>query len=426
MNLSTKRLATTSIIVVFLSLICLFGYVLNKDKSFFLGLDLAGGAQLTYFADTKGVPNEEIEDRLSALQRVIERRVNSLGVSEPRVYTSSFFALAGITDAKKLIVELPGVSDIEEAIKAIGETPYLEFMLLNERTNLFESTGLQGGSVVSADVSFAQGPGGSLLNDPVVLLNFNSDGSKLFADITRNNVGEILGIFLDGVAISTPVILSPTLGGTTQISGNFSLEEAQQLAESLNFGALPIPISLEETRTVNPTLGEMVIDDSVFSAVLSFIFLFFLFVIVYRFVGIVAMFSILIYSIIVLSLFKLFPVVLTAAGLAGFIISIGFAVDANVLMFERMREEIKTGKDLATSIENGANRAWVAIRDANITSIIIAFLLFWFGTSIVKGFAFSFMVGVVVSMISAYLFTRMFLRLSSRIFKNKISKWYIW
>ena len=289
----------------------------------------------------------------------------------------------------------------------------------------FDSIGLQGGHVVSSDVQFLPGIGGTLTNEPVVLIHFNGEGADIFADVTRKNVGKALGIFLDGALISSPVIIDAILGGTTQIEGNFTVDTATELADNLNFGALPLPIGLSETRTVSPSLGADTVSLSMQAGMFALLLVALLFLIVYRFVGIVAVLALAVYAVAVLSVFKSVPIVLTAAGLAGFIMSIGFAVDANVLIFERMREEIREGVLRAKAIESGCSRAWLAIRDANITSIIIGFLLFWFGTSIVKGFAFAFVIGVLLSMLSAYLLTRLFLRVSSGAFTGKLKRWYI-
>ena len=401
-------------------------YVNDLDRfPFSLGLDLNGGTQVTYTVDVSNVPEEEIDGRISALQYVIERRVNALGVSEPNVYTVSSSALAGVPSEHRLIIELPGITDIAEATEAIGKTPYLEFMVFDQESEQFVSSGLQGGHVASSDVQFLPGLGGTLTNEPIVLVNFNSEGSKLFADLTRANVGNVIGIVLDGVLISSPVVNDVILGGTAQISGNFDLDSATELAESLNLGALPVPITLSGTRTVSPTLGGEVLGKSAVAGAIAFLIIALLFLVVYRFAGLVAVVALTVYCLAVLSIFKGIPVVLSAAGLAGFIMSIGFAVDANVLIFERMREELGRGVSRKEAVQSGCKRAWAAIRDANITSMIIAVLLFWFGTSIVKGFAFAFIVGVLVSMLSAYVLTRLLLRSTVGVFAKRLRSWYL-
>lgn len=419
-----RWLAGTGVLLFTVALAIL--YVGDTERfPFSFGLDIAGGTQLTYVADVSEVPSEEVSGRMSALQQVIERRVNALGVSEPNVYTSTSSALTGLPTSYRLIVELPGVTDIEEATQAIGQTPYLEFKVYDDEAQAFESIGLQGGHVVSSDVQFLPGIGGTLTNEPTVLLHFNREGADIFADVTRENVGKPLGIFLDGALISSPVIVEAILGGTTQIEGNFTIETATVLADNLNFGALPLPIELSETQTVNPSLGADTVSMSALAGLVALVLVWLLFLAVYRFVGVVAVLALGVYVIVVLALFKGIPIVLTAAGLAGFVMSIGFAVDANVLIFERMREEIRNGVPRSEAIESGCSRAWIAIRDANITSIIIAFLLFWFGTSVIKGFAFAFVIGVLLSMLSAYVLTRLFLRSSSGVLTGKLKRWYI-
>ena len=424
-ELTIRALASIGVLLVTAAIAVVYVYD-NTRFPFSFGLDLAGGTQVTYDADVSGVPEADIDGRMSALQDLIERRVNALGVSEPKVYTSVSSVLTGLPVSHRLVVELPGVTDIEEATRAIGKTPYLEFKIYNAETESFDPTELQGGHVISAGVQFMQGISGSLTNEPVVLLRFSGEGGSLFGDLTRANVGNMLGIFLDGTLISSPVIRSVILGGTTQIEGNFTLETAGELADSLSLGALPIPIELAETRTVNPSLGGETVDRSVTAAFIAFALVALLFLMVYRFVGLVAVIALVVYVAVIMAVFKVIPVVLTAAGLAGFIISLGFAVDANVLIFERMREELRDGAARGKAIEDGFRRAWCAIRDANITSIIIAFLLFWFGTSIIKGFALAFIIGVLLSMLSAYLLTRLFLRTTVKFGeRGALKKWYI-
>ena len=398
-------------------------FVADTERPFSLGLDLAGGTQLTYTADTSDIPPDDIAGRVETLQQVIERRINALGVSEPAVYTAKSSALTGLPQQHRLIIELPGVTDVEEAIRSIGKTPFLEFKLFNQETEVFDDTELHGGHIRSAEVQFLQGIGGALTQEPIVTLYFNGEGGGIFADLTRENVGNIIGIFIDGEAISTPVIRDVIAGGTTQISGNFSIEEAKELSDGLNFGALPLAIELSETRTVSPTLGGVTIDKSILAGSIALILIAIMFIIIYRALGFIAIVALSIYAVLMFALFKAIPVVLTAAGLAGFIMSVGFAIDANVLIFERMREEFREGKHFSEAVEAGFQRAWAAIRDANATSIIIALLLFWFGTSLVKGFAFTFLSGVIVSMISAFVISRLFLRFSAILFPNYKPSW---
>jgi protein-export membrane protein SecD len=248
-----------------------------------------------------------------------------------------------------------------------------------------------------------------MANEPIVSISFNSEGGQLFADITRTNVGAQLAIFLDGEIISAPRINEAITGGTAVISGGFTAAEAKDLAQNLSFGALPLPISLLSTQTVGATLGAEVLDKGVKAGVVGLSLVLLFMIVWYRLPGVVAGVALLGYITIMLSLFQLIPVTLTAAGLAGFILSLGMAVDANILVFERMKEEFRSGKSSRAAAIEGFARAWGAIRDGNITSLLSAVILFWFGTSMVKGFALVFGIGVIMSMVSALLITRVLL-----------------
>ena len=390
---------------------------------FKLGLDLAGGSHLVYEADVSGITPEEVPDAMNVLRDVIERRVNIFGVSEPIVQIEQSSFVAG-EPRQRLVVELPGVQDVSEAIEEIGKTPLLEFKLVDQsfRQDVLSGelsgtleisegreyidTGLTGRFLERAALEFGQTSGGGLSNEPIVLVQFNGEGGDLFADITREHVGEQLAIFLDGVSVSEPFIREPITGGSATISGQFTPEEARELVRNLNFGALPVPIELESTQTIGASLGQEVLDKGVTAGMVGLAFVIVFMTLWYRIPGVVASISLLIYIVSMLALFKLIPVTLTAAGLAGFIISVGMAVDANVLVFGRMKEEYLKGKDSREAARAGFRRAWNAIRDGNITSILSAVILFWFGTSIVKGFALVFGIGVLVSMLTALSVTR--------------------
>lgn len=424
-----KKARIISVLIVILGfLLAVFIYFSEKDNSvvsrfeFMLGLDLSGGTQLVYNADTSEVTSGEEAGAMDALREVIERRVNLFGVSEPRIQTEKG-GLGGEED--RLIVELPGVTDIEEAIAQIGETPLLDFRLqksqdeieLNtesvsedgqvqvEIDDLFIPTGLTGSFVERAQVQF----------DPVngqatVVIDFNQEGRELFSDITTENVGEVLAIFLDGEPISLPVIETAITDGTAVISGNFEPEEARELARDLNYGALPIPIELISTNLVGPTLGAAVIEAGVTAGIIGLVLIIAFLIIWYRALGIIASTALLLYIAIILVLFKLIPVTLTASGIAAFILSVGMAVDANIVIFERIKEELQNSKKTTLkAIQDGFDRAWTSIRDANITSLISAVVLFYFGSSIVKGFALVFGLGILVSMISAIGVSKTFL-----------------
>lgn len=402
---------------------------------FKLGLDLAGGSQLTYVADVSKISEAEIPELMGVLREVIERRVNVFGVSEPNVQVERSSVVAEKVE-QRLIVELPGVTDIDEAIKSIGETPLLEFKLATEEVisaqqalgasfdslqteggsvnvevsgvngeEAFVDTGLTGRFLERAELVFGQGQGG-LSNEPIVSLTFTTEGAQLFEEITRNNTGSYLAIFLDGEMISSPRINEAIVGGKAIIQGNFEATEARDLVQNLNFGALPVPIKLDSTQSIGSSLGEQALQAGIYAGVVGFILLSIFMVLWYRVTGVIAVIALVLYVLMMLALFKFIPVVLTAAGLAGLILSIGLAVDANVLIAERIKEEIREGKSANDAIRTGFSRAWLAIRDANVTSIIAAVILFWFGTSLIKGFALVLLIGVFVSMFSAITVSR--------------------
>jgi protein-export membrane protein SecD len=398
---------------------------------FKLGLDLSGGSHLVYEADVTGVDTAEIPELMDVLRLVIERRVNIFGVSEPIVQVESSSVVSG-ERKERLVVELPGITDVGEAVAEIGRTPLLEFKLVDEQAlaaeqvlaglssdggdgvkvtavgggEAYTDTGLTGRYLQNAQLQFVGQGGGGLSNEAVVAITWNEEGAALFEKITGENVGKPLAIFLDGELISSPNINERISGGQAVISGGFTPDEARDLAQNLSFGALPLPISLESTQTIGATLGGEILDNGVKAGVAGFILVVAFMVLWYRLPGLVAVAALGTYVVVMLALFQLIPVVLTAAGLAGFILTIGMAVDANVLVFERMKEELREGKTMREAARIGFQRAWSAIRDGNVTSLLSAIVLFWFGTSMVKGFALVFGIGVLVSMLSALLVTR--------------------
>lgn len=407
-------------------------YKLNKnfgtEKSFFqnhqfrLGLDLSGGSHLIYKADISGVKPGEVADSMDALRDVIERRVNLFGVSEPIVQVQRGGFISG--GDNQLIVDLPGVTDVEKATAMIGQTPLLEFKIENPdkdapqtitigkdgkipTINLPEqyiSTELTGRYLKKATLEFDQNT-----REPRVSLQFDDTGTKLFADITKANVGKVVAIYLDGAPISTPVVREEIPDGTAVISGSFNPVEGKQLVGRLNSGALPVPISLLSKQTIGASLGDSAKIAGVKAGVVGFLLIALFLILWYRLPGLIATISLCIFVAIMLAIFKLMPVTLTAAGIAGFIISMGIAVDANVLIFERVKEEMRGGKIVTDAVSTGFSRAWSSIRDSNSSSVITAIILFWFGTSLIKGFALTLGMGVIVSMFSAIIVTRIFL-----------------
>lgn len=502
-----------------------------------LGLDLQGGAQLTYDADLSQIPLADRKSALDGTKDVIERRVNALGVSEPIVQTS----MSGETP--RIRVELAGVYDVNSAIKMIGETPLLEFKTENpsatpltaDQQKQLEAMNLEvrknavdvlakvkgGGDFAALAKQYSEDPGskdngglyenvkkgqfvsefddvifnklqpGQVYPDlvkttfgyhiiklesvtgsgdtktvnarhilfktktsadlgiasqaewlntklsgknlkkasvdydqtslvPQVSLEFDNEGAQLFADLTTANVGKPIAIFLDGMPISTPKVSEPILGGKAVINGNFSVDEAKKLSQRLNAGALPVPVTLVSQQTVGATLGQAAVQKSLVAGFWGLIIVALFMILYYRLPGLLAVCALLVYTSISLAVFKLFPgFTFTLAGITGFILSIGMAVDANILIFERLKEELKGGKELAKAIDDGFTRAWTSIRDSNASSLITCFILYWFGSSLIKGFALTLAIGIVISMFSAIVITRQFLLLVA---KWKISK----
>ena len=385
-----------------------------------LGLDLAGGTELIYRADTSGVVGDK-QSALNSLRDVIDKRVNLFGVAEPLVQLERSSAVAGAVE-DRLLVELPGVTDVQAAVDAIGKTPTLEFKLLKhvadaaalkegsiKVTDTYVDTGLTGRFLKKADLQFGSASAGGVANEPIVVLTFTDEGAALFEQITRDNVSQTLGIFLDGEPISTPVIREAITGGVATVSGGFTPEEAKELVRNLNFGALPVPIELVGSGTVGPTLGAEAFQAGLVASALGFILVALFMILWYRLPGLIASIALVIYVLITVAVIKFVPITLTTSGIAGFILSIGMAVDANVLIFERMKEELRAGKAPRDAVRAGFARAWTAIRDGHFTMLISSAILFWIGTSLVQGFALVFGFGVIASLISAVFITRVFL-----------------
>ena len=381
----------------------------GSKYAFKLGLDLRSGSHLVYRADTSKLEKGDVKGAMNSLREVIERRVNLFGVSEPIVQVEEGGVLG--QGEERLIVELPGVTDLKQATDLIGKTPLLEFKLmrreaetlsqgeLNSKTidEVFVPTELTGRYLEKSQLVFDQNT-----REPQVLLNLNDAGSELFAKITKENVNHVLAIFLDGVPISTPIIRQEIKGGTATISGGFSAVEARELVRNLNYGALPVPIELASTQTVGASLGDEATTAGLRAGLWSFGIIALFLIIWYRVPGLLATIALAIYVALNLALFKLIPVTLTAAGIAGFILSLGMAVDANILIFERMKEELRNGRVLSDAIKEGFHRAWTSIRDSNTSSIITAVVLYYFAsTPMIKGFALVFFIGVVTSMFTA-------------------------
>ena len=495
-----------------------------------LGLDLQGGAHLVYEADLSDIQLGDRSSSLNGVRDVIERRVNTFGVAEPVIQVSG---------NNRIIIELAGVFDIQEAVTRIGETPLLEFkepgntelseedktqiIQKNAETRLLAGQVLEraknGENFASLAVEFSEDPGskdeegiidfvpremlaseyaeaifdklvdgqitdelietqygyhiikkleertteegirevksqhilfmiqplegqfewkntelsGKQLKRSDVLfdnttgnvqigLKFDSEGKDMFAEITARNIGNPVGIFLDGETITVPTVNEEIRDGSAVITGKFTLPEAKQLAQRLNAGALPVPVNLISQQTVGATLGKISLEKSLFAGMIGLIILALFMIIYYRLLGLLAVIALAIYAGVSLALFESIPVTLTLSGIAGFILSVGMAVDANVLIFERFKEEIRDGKILSIAIEEGFQRAWPSIRDSNFSSLITCFILYAFGASMVRGFALTLGIGILVSMFSAVVITRNFLRIMTN---PKMDK-YLW
>jgi preprotein translocase subunit SecD len=420
----TKRPWLTLLIILAITGLALW---LDRPAPFILGdrlisvrqgLDLQGGTHLVYALDTSQLDPSLIDQAHRGVVEVIDRRINSLGTTEPVIQRSQ------IGDTRTVIVELPGVADVNEAKKLIGKTAQLTFWEQDRAVNNpasplgpgWKQTALTGAHLARADVDIQSGSstssgGGS---QPVINLQFTAEGGQLFEEITARNIQKPVAIILDNEIISAPVVQEKIGGGTAIISGVGTVTEANTLRIQLNAGALPVPIEVIEERTVGATLGTDSVRRSLIAGVIGFLIIAIFMLALYRFAGLLAILALTIYTLIILAIFKYLPVTLTLAGIAGFILSIGMAVDANILIFERFREERRAGRPMRAAIEEGFRRAWSSVRDSNVSSLMTAAILFYFGTGLVRGFALTLFIGIIISMFTAITVTRTFLRLALR------------
>lgn len=410
---------------------------------FKLGLDVKGGVRLEYQADLSKIEESKRDEVMEGLKDLIERRINVYGVAEPQIQTSG---------ESRLIVELPGVESVQQAIEWIGSTPWLEFKeqrpqeetdkiiakiqevqgkTMEEAIQIpdyqlalenpyFKNTELTGEYLSKAALSFDQNTG-----SPIVDLQFNDEGAKIFEQITERNVGKPMAIYLDGQSIIdtngddkidnsdiyAPNIQQKITGGKAIITGITDVTEAKTIVKRLNEGALPVPLGQPiSQQKIGPTLGAISLDQTLKAGFIGFLIVILFMIVYYRVPGILASLALTVYIGLLLAMFKLISVTMSLAGIGGFILSVGMAVDANVLIFSRLKEELESGKSLASSIEEAFNRAWPAIRDGNFTTVVVGIILFIFGTSFVKGFATTLNIGIMVSMFSAIVVTKTFLR----------------
>jgi len=427
------------------------------------GLDLQGGLQVMLRADPpqqiEGVEGAEEtselpEGSLEAIRKIVENRVNGMGVAEALVQTQG---------TRRIIVELPGIDDPDLAISTIKETGLLEFIDAGElflpagtevqtsyrresqdtgATDTITSTGqITGAEAISPSIIFKTVFTGRDLKNANMIYNqqesqyqvafeMRGDAAAAFEQYTSLHIGQVMAIVLDGRVISSPVIRSAIPGGSGVIEGDFTYSEARSLAVQLQYGALPVPLTVETQRSVGATLGQESVDKSIQAGLigLSVVLLFML--IYYRLPGALADVALIIYALFNMALFRLVPVTLTLPGIAGFLLSTGMAVDANILIFERMKEELRRGRTLHAAIEAGFDRAWTSIRDSNLSTIITCAILYWFGSnfgaSVVKGFALTLFIGVMVSMFTAVIVTRTFLRLVFRVMGDRLEERKTW
>lgn len=367
-----------------------------------LGLDLVGGSHLVYEVDMTNVEAKDRDAVMAGLKDVIERRVNMFGVSEPQVIT------AKEGESYRLVVELAGIP-VEQAITQIGETPMLDFREVIEigTTTAFLPTQLTGRYLKKAQMTFDQ-----TIGTPSVSLEFNDEGGKIFEELTARNIGKPIAIFLDGQPIEVPTVQEKISGGTAQITGKFTSDEARKMVERFNAGALSAPMNLVSQQTVGASLGQASLKNAINAGVLGTLAIILFMLLYYRRLGVYASIALVVYIALTAAIFKL-GVTMTLAGIAGYILSIGMAVDANILIFERTKEELKRGIAKSAAIEEGFRRAWPSIRDSNISTGITCLILFFTTSSFVKGFALTLGIGVVVSMFSAITVTRLLMHVLS-------------
>lgn len=435
-----------------------------------LGLDLQGGVQLTLDTDMSKIEDQDKESALSSAREIIERRVNLYGVSEPIVQATRN------GDQYRILVELAGVQDVNQALNLVGTTAQLEFrvplepdeeavlrqtvkqeiiteypeyatasaqlttpqsspaasaspdssptptaspdpqigflqqleeLLVSQRA--YKPSDLSGKDLKRATVVYGQSSAG-----PAVNIEFNEEGARKFGELTQKYVGRSVAIFLDDQLVSDPVVNEPIFGGQATISGGFTSDQAKDLATQLNAGALPVPVSVVEQRTIGASLGQESVEASLVAGSVGLGLVMIYMIIYYRGKGLIASFALILYTLISLTLFRFIPVTLTLAGIAGFILSIGMAIDANILIFERIKEEIKWGKSKSAALRLGFERAWSSIYDSNIASLITCGLLYYFGTGLVRGFAVTLALGILVSIFTAVTLTKTLLQVFNR------------
>lgn len=427
MTSSSQKTKKNFLVILLLALCCIF---LNLPSGLSLpfpfpfhrplkyGLDLAGGASLIYEINTSSIDSSALPSALEALKANIEKRVNLFGLSESNVQISSQ------TGSHRLTIELPGIDHLDQAISLIGQTAQLKFKgespLPSEATatatfdDVFSiDTGLTGSHLTRSDVQINPNT-----SQPEVLLEFNQEGTQLFEKATQQFLNQRIAIFLDDFPITFPVVQSVISDGRAVINGNFDSKSAKSLSAQLNAGALPLSIKPLQQHHIEATLGQTAINQGLTAGIVGLILVCLFMIGNYGKLGLIADLGLIIYGLITLSLYRLIPVTLTFPGIVGFILSVGMAVDSNILIFERMREELRTGKEWNLALELGFGRAWDSIKDANTCTIITALILFnplnwnFLNTSgMVRGFAVTLLLGILISLFTGVFVTRNLLRL---------------
>ncbi len=372
----------------------------DNDLDIKEGLDLQGGSHLVYAVDMSKIASADRSSALASLQKVIENRVNAFGVSEPVVYTSKN------GNEYRVTVELAGIKDTDSAMNVIGKTAKLAFKESNADGSSFVDTNLGGAELKSSSVTFDD------YGKPQISIQFNAEGAKKFEEITGRNIGKPLAIYLDDTLVSAPNVNAQISGGSAQITGKFTFQEAKNLSIQLNAGRLPVPIKLAEQRTVEATLGQESIRLSIVAGILGILVVSLFMIFYYRLLGIFSTVGLVFYLLFTLALFKIFGITLTMGGIAGLILSIGMSMETDVLVFERIREEMRNGRNFDHAYNLGFSRAWTSIRDSNIVSLIICALLLYAGGSI-RGFAIVLALGIVVGLFTTFLGTRAIIELIS-------------
>lgn len=387
---------------------------ISRSFDWHFGLDLAGGSQLTFEADTSKIPPDKKKTAIDSVRDVIEKRVNLFGVSEPTVQTSTF------EGKDRIIVDLPGIKDTASAISLIGQTAQLQFSEVIEvpgQNGASPSATLKPTDLTGADLQSAQVIFDNKTGKPGVSLQFTPSGGEKFAKITAESVEKPVAIILDNSVISAPIVQQEITGGQAQITGNFTVDEAKNLSIELNAGALPVPVKLVQETTVGATLGALSVSQSVVAGIIGFAMVIIFMIISYGRLGIVADIGLFLFSVVTIAIYKLIPITLTLPGIAGFMLSVGMAVDSNILIFERLKEE-RRKRDLANAMEISFGRAWNSIRDAYVATLITCFVLtnpfdwpFLNTSGPVRGFAITLALGIFISLFTGIIFSRNVLRI---------------